>query len=57
MDTENRLFTEDRLIKEIKDHRDEAVEDLILRIEEAVTVHAGEAPQSDDITMLYIRYL
>jgi sigma-B regulation protein RsbU (phosphoserine phosphatase) len=56
MNTENQLFTEDRLLKEMAAHQDEPVENFILRINEAVTIHAGEAPQSDDITMLFIRY-
>ncbi|MFH0996516.1 MAG: SpoIIE family protein phosphatase [Pseudomonadota bacterium] len=57
MNTENQLFSEARLLKELEAHRDEPVEDFIVRINEAVTLHAGEAPQSDDITMLFIRYM
>ena len=57
MNTENQLFSEDRLLKELEAHRDEPVEDFIIRINEAVILHAGEAPQSDDITMLFIRYM
>ena len=56
MNTENQLFSEDRLLKEMEAHPDEPVADFIARIKEAVTIHAGEAPQSDDITMLFIRY-
>lgn len=57
MNTENQLFSEDRLLKQMEAHQDEPVEDFIARVKEAVTIHAGEAPQSDDITMLFIRYL
>ena len=33
------------------------MKDIILNIRESIKIHAGEAVQSDDVTMLGLRYI
>jgi len=49
------LFGEDRMMKTLK--ADVSATEMIENIKKAVHGFVNEAPQSDDLTMLYIRYL
>ena len=49
------LFGESRMMQVLSRERDSR--DQLLRIQEAVNAFVGDAPQSDDLTMLCIRYL
>ena len=48
-------FGEERLIALLKTHRRDSAQALIDRIVEAVQHHAGDAPPSDDMTLLAVR--
>ncbi len=56
MDVEDRLFSEERLLKELLRHRGESIDHLTLSIMKAIVDYAGDAAQSDDITMMMIRF-
>ncbi len=56
-DPEGELFGEDRLIDALNLERDDTPEELGNRILEKVKEFAGDAPRSDDITILCIKYL
>jgi serine phosphatase RsbU (regulator of sigma subunit) len=48
-------FGEARLSRVVSEHRDDPAERLIIRIIEAVQVHAGQTPQEDDITLVVVK--
>ena len=52
----NEAFGEERLIAEVKAHGDGAAAALIERICRSVTLFAGSAPQSDDITLTVLTW-
>lgn len=53
---EKEFFGEERLIKTISSLAGKETEEIVHGIENAVTVFAGAAPQSDDITALALNY-
>ena len=53
---ENKLFSDPRLLKEIKKIGHEPVEDVVRIIMERVEEYAESVPQSDDIAMMMFRY-
>lgn len=58
MDEEGNQFTASRLQAKLNTLApNQMVKDIILNIREALRTHAGEAVQSDDITMLGLRYI
>jgi sigma-B regulation protein RsbU (phosphoserine phosphatase) len=57
MDGDNALFGNERLLECCLADRRRALKELVAGIFEAVRAHAGDAPQSDDITILAVRYL
>lgn len=50
------FFTADRLAHALADHGDESARELITAIRKAVEIHTGAAEQSDDLTMMTLRY-
>ncbi|MDR1061882.1 MAG: SpoIIE family protein phosphatase [Clostridiales bacterium] len=57
MDSDGRFFGEDGLMASIRAHGGDAgVASLLARVREDIRAFAGAAPQSDDITMLAVRY-
>jgi sigma-B regulation protein RsbU (phosphoserine phosphatase) len=48
-------FGEDRLLEVVKAHRDLSPEDLIEKAFDAAQKHAGDAPQTDDMTMVVVK--
>ena len=56
MDGQNRQFTEERLLSEIQDLRQQPADRIIPRLMERIKSHVQEAPQSDDIAMMLVRY-
>ncbi len=56
-DPEDNLFTDQRLLTEVRKlDRNASMENRIHTILEKIESHAAEAPQSDDIAMMMIRY-
>jgi sigma-B regulation protein RsbU (phosphoserine phosphatase) len=56
LDADKNLFSDQRLLDEVTVNRQADPETLIQAIRESVSNHVGTAPQSDDITMLALRY-
>jgi serine phosphatase RsbU (regulator of sigma subunit) len=56
MDIDSKEFSEERLRAYLQQATDAPAEEIIHGIINAVKVFAGEAPQSDDITSLAIKY-
>ena len=56
MDREGREFTEARLIGSLDESHRQSVEVMMTTLIEAVSEFVGDAPQSDDITCLIVRY-
>jgi sigma-B regulation protein RsbU (phosphoserine phosphatase) len=56
-DTEGRMFSEERLASLLDAIGNAPSADLVTRIRREVQAHAGSSPQSDDITLLAVRYL
>ena len=57
MDVRDTEFSEVQLAAFLQENRHAALDSLINTAVEAVKAHAGEAPQSDDMTMMAVRYL
>jgi phosphoserine phosphatase RsbU/P len=57
MDADNREFTEQRLLHALSGSQSKAVDAIVARVTEAVQEFVGDAPQSDDITLMVLRYL
>jgi sigma-B regulation protein RsbU (phosphoserine phosphatase) len=55
MDSAETEFGEDRLGEIISSHLDDSASDLIDRIFTSVKNHAGDHPQSDDMTMVVVK--
>ena len=55
MDEEGEEFGEEAMAAVLEEHAGAGAKDILDRVVEAVRVHAGEAPQSDDITALCLR--
>lgn len=54
---EREMFSEERLKEEIAAHRQDPVRDLAWGILQKVKAYSMEVPQSDDITILVLRYV
>ncbi|MCX6354189.1 MAG: SpoIIE family protein phosphatase [Candidatus Aureabacteria bacterium] len=54
---EREMFSEERLREEVASHRKDSVVCMIQRVLESVKAHSRGIPQSDDITLLVLRYL
>ena len=55
-DEEGKLFGTDRIVEALNSGESHAPYDALKRVSDAVHLFAGEAPQSDDITMLCFSY-
>ncbi|MBL7184341.1 MAG: PP2C family protein-serine/threonine phosphatase [Anaerolineae bacterium] len=55
--TTHEMFETERLVDAVRAHRTASAQELVEAIEAAVTAFAGEAPQSDDLTLLVMRCL
>ena len=55
-DTANELYGEQRLLELLNTLHGLRAEEVCLAVKEDVMAFAGEAPQFDDITMLYLKY-
>ena len=51
----NQEFGEERMIRVAVSNRKRPVEQMVDAILEEVWMHAGECPQSDDMTLLIVR--
>ncbi len=56
MNPEQQQFSEPRLKNLLREMQDDNIKDMISRMREEVSAFARGAPQSDDITMLAVRY-
>ena len=56
MNPDKEQFSEERLIGEVTAHKDEHCANVVKNVLEKVKAHARTAPQSDDITVLMLRY-
>jgi sigma-B regulation protein RsbU (phosphoserine phosphatase) len=56
MNEKDELFTEERLEKELNLQRDKLIEELINGIMERLRAFSKGAPQSDDITMMGLKF-
>jgi serine phosphatase RsbU (regulator of sigma subunit) len=56
MNEKSELFTDERLIEEIRGLQHATVREMITGILQKVRNHSGSRPQSDDIAMMMIRY-
>ena len=56
MDNESRLFTCEKLIETINDHKGLEQEELLNIVKKEIDEHANGAEQADDITMLALTY-
>ncbi|WP_462323720.1 SpoIIE family protein phosphatase [Desulfoplanes sp.] len=56
LDTDMNLFSDERLLNDVTTSRKADPEALIHAVRVSVKQHVGTAPQSDDITMLALRY-
>ena len=56
MDEQGRQFTERQIKEKLNGLPHMSIEDILAKMREFVRQHAGTAPQSDDITMLGLRF-
>ena len=56
MDEQGRQFTETQIRETLNGLPHWSIEDILAKMRDCVQQHAGTAPQSDDITMLGLRY-
>jgi len=56
MNTEHELYGSPRLLRNVEDCREEAIETTVARVMDDVNAFAGQEPQADDITILVVRY-
>jgi sigma-B regulation protein RsbU (phosphoserine phosphatase) len=54
MNREGKDYGEERLVRVIRSMKPRDAEEVLKSIHHDVVAHAGEAPQSDDITMMVI---
>ena len=57
MNLEKKLFSENRLARLLESERFTSVKSLVDAVMASVNKFSGEAPQSDDITVLAMRYI
>lgn len=57
MDANDVLYSEERLEEVLQKFRDRSADEMVREVVTDVRKHAGDAPQSDDITVLVLRYL
>ncbi|MCE5199227.1 MAG: SpoIIE family protein phosphatase [Armatimonadota bacterium] len=57
MSPEHKVFSDGRLHDLVRDNNKDSAKDMVVCINDAVTLFADSAPQSDDITTLAIRYV
>ena len=57
MNPDLELYSDDRLLETVAGQARAGARDLVLAVSASVTAWAGDAEQSDDITMLAVRYL
>jgi sigma-B regulation protein RsbU (phosphoserine phosphatase) len=57
MDNDNIEYSEMKLVKTLSDHKDDSVNSMLKNMLFSVEMHAGGADQSDDITMMVVKYL
>ena len=55
-DEKGKLFGTDRMMEALNSGGSNTPQDVLMRVGDAVNLFAGEAPQSDDITMLCLNY-
>ncbi len=55
-DPERRMFSEPRLVEEVSARAGDSAAELAEGILQRIREHAGDAPQSDDITMVVLKY-
>ena len=55
MNAQHEEFGEERLIETVRKYRDATAHELIEKIMQAVKQHAGNTPQSDDMTLMALR--
>jgi sigma-B regulation protein RsbU (phosphoserine phosphatase) len=55
VDRDENLFGEERLAEVVMENREASAEHLIEKIVEAVQLHSGESPQTDDMTAVVVR--
>lgn len=56
MNAEEEFFDDERLVAILQGHRGEALSELLAKVYCEVEAFAGGAPQSDDVTVLAVRY-
>jgi sigma-B regulation protein RsbU (phosphoserine phosphatase) len=56
MNSNGELFSEKRLMDTLDMNRGRSPQETITAVSEAITSFTGDAPQSDDITMLALKY-
>lgn len=56
MDVNHELYGSPRLLRNVEECREEAIETAVARVMDDVNAFAGEEPQADDITILVVRY-
>ena len=54
---DHEMFETERLVEVVRAHATASAQELVEAIEAAVTSFAGQAPQSDDLTLLVMRCL
>jgi sigma-B regulation protein RsbU (phosphoserine phosphatase) len=57
MDNDNIEYSEMKLVKTLSEHKDDSVTSMLKNMLFSVEMHAGGADQSDDITMMVVKYL
>ncbi len=57
MNEKGELFSEQRLQQELDQVSQKPLQEIMTALMQKITDFAGEAPQSDDITMLVLKYL
>jgi len=55
--TDHKMFGEERIVEVVRAHATASAQGLVEAIEAAVMTFAGQAPQSDDLTLLVMRCL
>ena len=56
MDEDRIIYSNERLIDTVTDRKSDSAEGLVSLVMESVKRYSGEQPQSDDITILALRY-
>lgn len=56
MNRENQLFSSQKLIHAVDKQHNGSAADIVAAILQSISEHAGEEPQSDDVTILVVKY-